>query len=214
MDFETEEQQVEALKKWWKENGTQVILGAVIGFGAIIGWRYYQDYSVTQLSQASALFEQVAKDNTGEKESVDKAAVFKKLEKNYKDTVYYEAAGLVAAKSLYKSGKKEEALKVLDDLILNNKQKVMVLIAKERKARILLDLNRADDALDVLSADVSENFTGIFEELKGDAYLLKGDTANAKLAYDKALLLNVTGSKESLQMKRDSLGESVVGSAA
>ena len=28
--FETEEQQVEAIKRWWKENGTAVIIGIVL----------------------------------------------------------------------------------------------------------------------------------------------------------------------------------------
>lgn len=42
----TEEEQVEALKKWWKENGTAVIVGVVIGISAVVGfwkWREYRD---------------------------------------------------------------------------------------------------------------------------------------------------------------------------
>ncbi|PAR85254.1 YfgM family protein, partial [Vibrio cholerae] len=41
--YDTEEQQVEAIKDWWKENGKAVIFGAVIGLGGLFGWRYYQD---------------------------------------------------------------------------------------------------------------------------------------------------------------------------
>ena len=33
----SEEEQVEALKKWWKDNGTSVIAGVVLGFGIIFG---------------------------------------------------------------------------------------------------------------------------------------------------------------------------------
>ncbi len=41
--YDSEEQQVEAIKDWWKENGKAVIFGAVIGLGGLFGWRYYQD---------------------------------------------------------------------------------------------------------------------------------------------------------------------------
>ena len=51
--YDTEEQQVEAIKDWWKENGKAVIIGAVVGLGGLFGWRYYQD-SVIQASEAAS----------------------------------------------------------------------------------------------------------------------------------------------------------------
>jgi predicted negative regulator of RcsB-dependent stress response len=39
--YETEEQQVDAIKKWWHENGTMLIVGAVVGLAGLWGWRYY-----------------------------------------------------------------------------------------------------------------------------------------------------------------------------
>ena len=213
MEFETEEQQVEALKKWWKENGKQVIFGAVIGFALIGGWRYYLDYSTSQKAEASALFEQVIKSTENSGQTVDKAAVFEKIKKNYSNTAYLSSAGLVLAKTYYDAGEKSKAIDVLDTIISNNKQEVLVLIAKERKARVLIDLGKNDAALNVLSVKVKSEFQSIYEELKGDAYFAKGDIENARSAYDKALLLNNSGDNNLLQMKRDDLGESVVSPA-
>lgn len=214
MEFETEEQQVEALKKWWKENGKQVIFGAVIGFGLIIGWRYYLDYSATQKSQASALFEQVIKVDASSELTADKSAIFEKIKKNYSSSAYYSSAGLVLAKSHYEAGEKTMAIEILDEIIANKNPDILVLIAKERKARILIDINKADEALLVLSTNVKAEFQSIFEELRGDAYFAKGDMDNARSAYDKALLLNNSGDNILLQMKRDNLGESVMSPAA
>lgn len=214
MEFETEEQQVEALKKWWKENGKQVIFGAIIGFSLIGGWRYYLDYSVKQTSEASALFEQMVAHNTASGNTTDKAAVFDKIKNNYAGTPYLSTSALLLAKTHYESGNKEKALEVLDTVIADNKQSVLALVAKERKARILIDMDKADEALVLLTANVEESFRAVFEELKGDAYLLKGDIAKARAAYDKALLLNNSGNKNLLQMKRDDLGYSVTGPAA
>lgn len=213
MEFETEEQQVEALKKWWKENGKQIIVGAVVGIAAITGWKSYIDYSASQIAQASALFEQVIKDTTDGKES-NKVAVFEKIKKQYSDTPYYSASGLVVAKFYYDAGEKEKAINILNELILDNSNEVVTLVAIERKARILIDIGRADDAIKALSVDVDENFKAIFEELKGDAYVSLGRQVDARVAYDKALLLDQTGSNKLLQMKRDDLGESIVEPAA
>ncbi|WP_025553346.1 YfgM family protein, partial [Vibrio parahaemolyticus] len=51
--YDTEEQQVEAIKDWWKENGKAVIIGAVVGLGGLFGWRYYQD-TVIQASETAS----------------------------------------------------------------------------------------------------------------------------------------------------------------
>ena len=36
---ETEEQQIDAIKEWWNKNGNAVIVGAVLGIGALVGWK-------------------------------------------------------------------------------------------------------------------------------------------------------------------------------
>ncbi len=41
--YNSEEQQVEAIKRFWKENGTAIIAGVVLGLGGLYGWRYFQD---------------------------------------------------------------------------------------------------------------------------------------------------------------------------
>ena len=55
-EYETEEQQVEALKNWWKQNATAVITGAVLGIGALGGWRGWDWYQETQAVDASDAF--------------------------------------------------------------------------------------------------------------------------------------------------------------
>ena len=42
--YNSEEQQVEAIKSWWQENGKSIIAGVVIGFVGLFGWRYYNSY--------------------------------------------------------------------------------------------------------------------------------------------------------------------------
>ena len=35
--YETEEQQVEAIKRFWKENGLSLVIGALLGLGGLLG---------------------------------------------------------------------------------------------------------------------------------------------------------------------------------
>jgi predicted negative regulator of RcsB-dependent stress response len=60
IDYETEEQQVAALKNWWKENATSLIIGVFVGVSGLLGWRYYIDQNQNHLVQASNLYMQVA----------------------------------------------------------------------------------------------------------------------------------------------------------
>ena len=52
-EYETEEQQVAALKTWWKENGTSLIVGLFVGVSALFGWRYYAEQNNAKAVQAT-----------------------------------------------------------------------------------------------------------------------------------------------------------------
>ena len=60
MTYQTEEEQVEALKQWWKENGRSVVAGVVLGLGAVLGWRGWHQYQESVAGQASTAFEQLS----------------------------------------------------------------------------------------------------------------------------------------------------------
>ena len=51
--FATEEQQVEAIKRFWKENGVAIIIGAALGLSALWGWRYYSESQIIAKEAAS-----------------------------------------------------------------------------------------------------------------------------------------------------------------
>jgi len=53
--FATEEQQVEAIKRFWSEHGTSLIVGAVLGLAGLFGWQYYSDSNRRQGKRLSVL---------------------------------------------------------------------------------------------------------------------------------------------------------------
>ena len=98
MDFETEEQQLEAIKKWWKENSNMIIGGIAVGVSAIFGWQYYQDKTIVHTNNARVLYEQVV----GNVENLaivnEQMARVNTLQAEYADTLYAGSGGLLLAK--------------------------------------------------------------------------------------------------------------------
>jgi predicted negative regulator of RcsB-dependent stress response len=43
--YETDDEKVEAIKKWWKDNGISVATGVVIGLAVVFGWRAWGNLS-------------------------------------------------------------------------------------------------------------------------------------------------------------------------
>ena len=55
-DHMQDEADLEALKRWWDENGKGLVGAvAVAGLGTL-GWQQYQDYSTSQVEAASDLY--------------------------------------------------------------------------------------------------------------------------------------------------------------
>jgi len=81
-------------------------------------------------------------------------------------------------------------------------------VAKLRLARILIAQKKYDEAEAALLIDHPAGFTAGYEELKGDLYVAKGEIAQARVAYDKAI--NAAGGDASrwLRLKRQDLGSS------
>ena len=54
---QTEEQQVEAIKTFWSNNGNAIIAGLAIGFAGFIGLNYYNDHKLQQEVNASEAYQ-------------------------------------------------------------------------------------------------------------------------------------------------------------
>ena len=205
MDYETEEQQVEALKRWWKENGKLVITGIALGLGLVVGVRFYNQYTNERAESASYLFEQVIS-STADTEQDVKAEV-DRLQTEFGSTPYATLSALVMAKQLVQKGDLAGARQKLEWVITNSSNVELQHIARLRLIRILNSSGEFDQALALANIDYPVSFAALYEELKGDAYLAKGDAAQAQLAYDKAILQSGAQANRWLKLKREDLGK-------
>ena len=207
--YASEEEQVAAIKKWWKDNGTSVILGIVIGCAALFGWRAWQEQITTKGEQASMAYstmeEQLSNNN-----NEDATATGKQLIDNYKETPYASFASLKLAKVAVEAEEFETASGYLRWVIDNGKPVELTQTATMRLARLNLSNNNADAAWALISSldDKNTNSLASFHELKGDILLAQNKQSEAKNAYLQATVLSPAGAGKNnyLEMKIDDLG--------
>ena len=185
--YETEEQQVEALKKWWKENGTSSLIGLGIGITAILGWNYWLDYKKEQNGKASAIYAQLLKD-VAENKTTEVDTLTNKLKTEFNATEYATYGVLIQAKTKVEAGDLIGAKSLLENLA--NQSNDLSQLAKLRLVRLYLATGEFEKGLQLVGQINQKNivgFEGNYDELVGDLYVALDRTDEARTAYEKAL---------------------------
>jgi len=205
--YETEEQQVEALKKWWEENGKSIIGGIVLGLAILFGWKGWTDYRQGEAEYASTVFKQiqVAADR-GITSKVSELTA--ELQTNYAFTPYAGHASLMDARMKAVAGDLPGAAAQLEWAVAQAKEATVKDIAQIRLARVQIAMGNPDQALNTVEPVVEVAYLSLVEEVRGDAYRAKGDIDAARQAYDRAILASSGTASEYLIMKRADLGKS------
>ncbi len=200
-----DDEQVEVLKKWWKENGMSVIGGAVLGLAAVGGWQYWQQHTQSRAEQASALFEQFRQTTlSGDQLAIE--AQGKQLLEIFPGSTYAVFTALEMAKSDYQAGRPEVAEQYLQWALDNADDEALKQVVKLRLARLRLDTGNIDGAARLIGEAGGDNFAGEFAALRGDIAVAKGDKQAARSAYNKALKLGI-GTAALVEMKLAELGD-------
>jgi predicted negative regulator of RcsB-dependent stress response len=186
--YETEEEQVEALKRWWKTNGTSIITGIVVAIVIVFSWKYWQSYQADLTTEASNLYgELLSAQKEGKTESALKIA--ERLVQQYETTPYAEFSALFQAKINVDNNDYDAAKEVLRKLVTTAQGEINH-IARIRLIRLLLATEDYDTGLQLI-AEVNptqaESFEGIYQELTGDLYVALERRGEARTAYQNAV---------------------------
>lgn len=196
----SEDEQAERLKEWWKKNGTSIILGVVVGVGAIAGVNYWRDYTRTQSETASDRFSQLVTSGGEDAEELGS-----ELMQDYTGTPYAGLAALFLAKEKYDAGEIDESAGMLRWALDNASEASIQHPARLRLARVLLEQGKTDQAAALAGVKDHNGFVSEYQELVGDIALSRGDIEGARAAYEAALREITPGSSYSslLVMKLD-----------
>ena len=215
MEQYTDDERVEDLKKWWKENGASIIVGIALGVIAIFGWRYWNSYRDAQAETASraydAFVEAVAKPDAGPARQLGQTVIT-----DFPKSPYAALTALRLAKLAVEGGDAAAAIQQLEWVIGNARLDEFKDIARLRLARVKLAAGQIAEAEKLLDEVTTANLNAEREELKGDLALAGKNPEKARTAYAAALV--ASGGNRLLQLKLDDLAaatpETVVAASA
>ncbi len=135
--------------------------------------------------------------------------LWQKLSGEFTGTPYAAQGGLLLASQDAAREDWSRAQERLDWVAKNSDDPGLKKIARLRLARVLWQQQKPDEALALLEVQDEDPFAALYQELRGDIQLSKGDRDAARSAYEKAMQLGPAASgRESLQRKLDDLGAS------
>jgi len=204
--YKTEEEQVQAIKQWWKENSLSIIAGIVIGGSILAGYSYFGDYKQSQAQQASDIYSAIL--TTKE----DKTKDVERLKNDYSSTPYAALASLISAKDAVDKNEIEKAVSELKWVVDNAADDGVQHIAKQRLARLYLNQDNIDAAESLIQSIKSQEFSATYSEIRGDINLAKNLPLQAKENYRLALSAITSADQRYriIKMKLDDLTQAKV----
>jgi predicted negative regulator of RcsB-dependent stress response len=202
-----EQEQLAALKAWWKQWGPIVVLAIALALAGIAGYQIWSWHKGKQSAKAGDLYGSVTK--ALREGNVQKARDnAKELVSSYPGSGYAPLAALSAARLAFEARDLADAKQQLQWVVDKAKDNEFKVVARLRLAAVLLDEKQYDEALKLLEPRPEDAMTHLLADLRGDAYVAKGALAEARTAYLAALEKTDIKSpyRNLIQIKLDALG--------
>ncbi|MFM8331355.1 MAG: YfgM family protein [Candidatus Methylumidiphilus sp.] len=186
--YESEEQRVEALKKWWQTNSQAVITGLAVGMAVLAGWNAWQNAQHQKAEEASGMYLQLLR-AVDAKQAEPAAKLSERIIEQYQGSAYATYATLFSARLKAEAGDLAGAKNVLSDLLASSKDDNIKHLARLRLGQVLLALGEFEPALKLLEPLKSRDmgtYESRYEELKGDLYAALQRSSEAVAAYERA----------------------------
>lgn len=198
-EYRSDEETVEVIANWWKENGAFLVGAIVLVVGGVLGWNWWQDRQLANAEDAAALYAAWERAGDGERETL--AA---ELAQTYPNSAYRALVGFETARAAMDAGDPAAARNALETVLESKLPGQMQDLARIRLARVALDEGEPDAALAHIDAIAGGSELSLAEELRGDALGLLGRHEEALSAYERALA-GAEMARPLLEIKQDDL---------
>lgn len=211
-ELRSEEEQLDAIKRWWKSNGTSLIIGVIVAAAGVFGWKAWQSYQDSQAEAASAHYQQLialaGQQELGDGTISQADELIDTLTNEYDDTRYAALATLIQARLEIADGDHAGASQALQQIIDGDADAYLKGLARLRLARIQLADGQPETALGTLESGIPQGLAAQQAVTRGDALVALEREDDARDAYQQALTLSRESEQPvySVQLKLDNLG--------
>lgn len=203
-EIRTEEEQVQAIKNWWKENGKSLLLGIAGAAAITVGWQQWQSNQAAYAEAASISYLNYVDAVSGYMSSGDQAllttagTLADEIKAEYDDTVYAQYTALIQAKLDVEAGELDEAVSELEWIKAQEPSARLATVADLRLAKVHFAAGDLDAALSTLASVKGQGFDELAYELEGDVLVAQGKLALARDAYEQAQAAGTAGASRGL----------------
>lgn len=187
--YTTENEQLDAVRRFFIENGKALAVGVVLGIGALLGWRYWQSHQNANMMAASDAYQQASEQLAAGKAD-DVATAEKFIQANSNN--YGVLAALQLAKHFVEQNDFAKAEQQLVMAQSQTKDESLLAMINLRLARVQLQEKKLDEALKTLDGVKGDGWLAMVQDVRGDILLAKGDTKGARDAYSKGIESNAS----------------------
>lgn len=219
--YRTEEEQVEALRRWWQENGRTTVVAVVVALGIGFGWQGWKHYNQERSEGASDLYQRMLQAYSvpalsGEQQEVA-AQLAQQLKTEYDGSSYSQFAALQLASTAViendLSAAEGELRWVLARADVGGD---IARITQVRLARVLAAQGQQEQALAILDEADAGPYQASYALARGDILSSMGREQQALEAYRAARSLATADGQinlRSLEQKLQALGSITAGGA-
>ena len=210
-NYRTEEEQVEALKKWWEENGRSTLTAIAIALALGFGWQGWQKHQKQSAMDASARYDQMleaVRESAASEDFTTLRTLAEAMKTDHPNTTYAQFAALHLARIDVVSGDLEAAEAQLRWVLTQNPAMEIEQLTQVRLARVIAARGDPAAALDIVAGAEAGAYAPAYAEAEGDFHHQLGDTAAAVEAYERAVSLAAatrSGASETLRLKLSTL---------
>ncbi|WP_372861163.1 YfgM family protein [Spongiibacter sp.] len=192
--YRTEEEQVEAIKRWWRENGKSTVFGVAIALTLVFGWRGWNNYQADRAGDASVIYENLLQADAAASRDSSKRQTAEHLADTLKDRFagfsYGQYAALIKAKYAVKDGDYAAAEAELNWVLQQGPELAVKVQTQLRLARVKFAQGELDEALNIVEPLQQGAAAVQALELRGDVLRQQGETSQALAAYREASAMN------------------------
>jgi predicted negative regulator of RcsB-dependent stress response len=196
--YRTEEEQVEALRRWWDENGKSTIAAIVIALSVGFGWQAWKANVQRQQENASDIYQAMLQAMGSGDASAEQASagigLAQQLKADYGGSTYAQFAALHLARIAVDNKDLPEAEAQLRWVLGKaDRGSDVALVAQMRLARVVASSGDTDQALAILQEVDEGPYQASYAVARGDILLALGRDDDARVAYNQARMLAGSG---------------------
>ncbi len=180
-----EQEQLDALKAFWKQYGNLITWLLILLLSAYAAWNGWNWWQREQGLKAGAMYDEL--DRSAQAGDAERASrVFGDLKDRYGGTVQAAQGGLLVARVQHDKGQLDAARASLGWVADKAGDEEIRTVARLRLAALLIEAKQFDEAIKQLDAAAAPAFEALVADRRGDVLLAMDKKAEAKVAYEKA----------------------------